>query len=297
MTSSEYWETRTQQIFDKRERDIAVDNLYRSVYRRFHSEVKRLYEELSKRELKRSELYRAAKFLAFRRQLQEYLTDISGSLNDKMSRALIKAYKDAGLAAKDSIGVRSAWTVQNRKMAEACINRKWAGNNFSGRIWQNRDQLAWTVENGICDIIITGRGRNELLRELNKVDYRERFVAPKDAAQSEVEALLEAYMQRGRRQADCLVRTELMHTINTAQIETYRSEGVNYLEFECEPTACAECLEIAKGNPYPINKIPCTIGHPRCRCTWLAVEDEDVPEAIRKRDASQSGFRGALPKM
>lgn len=296
MTSSEYWETRTQQIFDMRQKDMAVEELYRGVYRRFHSEVKQLYEELGKRDLKRSEMYRAAKFLSFRRQLQEHLTDISGSMNDKMSRALVKAYKDAGLAAKESIGAKSVWTVQNRKMAEACINRKWAGDSFSGRIWKNRNQLAKTVEKGICDIIITGRGRNELLKELNRTDYRERFTAPKGAPQEEIEAQLEAYLQRGRRQADCLVRTELMHTINTAQIETYRSEGVNYLAFECEPTACPECLAIAEGNPYPIDKIPCTIGHPRCRCTWLAVEDEDVPEMIRKRGNTQVDFRGKTLK-
>ncbi|MDO5398259.1 MAG: hypothetical protein Q4G33_10040 [bacterium] len=292
MTSSEYWETRIQRIFDKRQKEMAVEELYRGVYRRFHSEVKQLYEELGKRDLKRSELYRAAKFLAFRRQLQERLTDVSGSMEDKMSRELVRAYKDAGLAAKESIGAKSVWTVQNRKMAEACINRKWAGDSFSGRIWKNRNQLAKTVEKGICDIIITGRGRSELLRELNKTDYRKRFTTPEDAAQEEAEAQLEAYLQRGRRRADCLVRTELMHTINTAQIETYRSEGVNYLAFECEPTACPECMAIAAGNPYPIDKIPCTIGHPRCRCTWLAVEDEDVPEMLRKRDSTQADFRG-----
>ncbi|MGM9937483.1 MAG: PBECR2 nuclease fold domain-containing protein, partial [Candidatus Ornithomonoglobus sp.] len=68
----------------------------------------------------------------------------------------------------------------------------------------------------------------------------------------------------------------------------YRSEGVNYLEFECEPTACPDCLAIAADNPYPINKTPCTIGHPNCRCTWLAVEDEDV-EDVRRQYAEQRG--------
>ncbi|MGM9936054.1 MAG: hypothetical protein ACI38A_01805, partial [Candidatus Ornithomonoglobus sp.] len=246
---NDYWDSRIQKIYDKHSKSLTVDDLYREVYERLHSEVSELYFAMRDRDLTRTELYKSAKFLSFRRDLQRHLTDISGSMNDKMSRALVKAYKDAGLAAKDSIGKKSVWTVQNKRMAEACVERSWAGDNFSGRIWKNRDQLAKQVEQGVSSIIITGMGRNDLLRELNRTDYRERFVAPTGASQDEAEQLLEAYLQRGRRQADCLVRTELMHTLNTAQIETYRSEGVNYLEFECEPTACPDCLAIAADNP------------------------------------------------
>lgn len=285
---NDYWDSRIQKIYDEHYKNVAVDNLYRAVYERLHREVSALYFALKDRDLKRTELYKAARFLSFRHDLQRRLRDISGTMNDKMSRALVKAYKDAGLAAKDSLGKKSVWTVQNKHMAQACVERKWAGDNFSGRIWKNREQLAKQIEQGISTIVITGTGRSDLLRELNKTDYRERFVAPDGASQDEAEQLLEAYLQRGRRQADCLVRTELMHTLNTAQIETYRSEGVNYLEFECEPTACPHCLDIAKGNPYRINKIPCTIGHPNCRCTWLAVEDEDVEDIRRQYAEPQS---------
>lgn len=293
-----YWETRIQKIYDKHQKELSVDDLYRSVYESLHNEVKDLYSALKERDLTRTELYKSAKFLSFRKDLSRRLTDISGSLNDRLGKTLIKAYKDAGLAAKDSIGKKSVWTVQNRHMAEACIERSWAGDSFSNRIWKNRTQLAKQIEQDISGIVITGMGRNQLLKELNGLDYRERFHPPDGASQDEAEQALEAYLQRGRRQADCLVRTELMHTLNTAQIETYRGEGVNYLEFECEPTACPDCLAIAENNPYPINKIPCEIRHPNCRCTWLAVEDEDVEDVKRqyaeKNQAlteAQRGFR------
>lgn len=276
MKHHEYWETRIQKIYDARSREIAVDELYKRVYNRLHEDVERLYRYgYTEQELTRTELYRSAKFLAFRRELSRDLTKISTRLDDQMSKALLQAYKDAGLAAKESIGHKSVWTVRNRKMAQACVERKWAGDNFSGRIWSNRDRLAREVEQGITNIIITGMGRSELLRELNNLDYRQRFI-PKGETQSEIEAAFEAYLQKGRRQADTLVRTELMHTLNTAQIETYQSESVHYLEFEIEPTACPKCVDIASGNPYRINAIPTVIGHPNCRCTWIPVEDEDV---------------------
>lgn len=276
MRSDEYWQRRIQKIYDARAREIAVDGLYKQVYDRLHEDVERLYTQTyPERELTRTELYRSARFLSFRRQLDQSLNQISTRLDDQMSKALLAAYKDAGLAAKESIGRKSVWTVKNRKMAQACVERKWAGNDFSGRIWTNRTRLAREVEQGITSIIITGMGRNDLLRELNNLNYRQRFIPPR-GTQSEIESALEAYLQRGRRQADTLVRTELMHTLNTAQIETYQSEGVNYLEFEIEPTACPKCVDIAAGNPYRINAIPTVIGHPNCRCTWLPVEDEDV---------------------
>ena len=283
--TNDYWNTRIQQIFDERRRQIAADELYRIVYERTYEAVNRLYEETQGQGLTRTQLYRSARFLSWRRDLARQLDGLSGTLNGRMERVLTQAYKDAGLAGKADIGKKTVWTVQNRKMAEACISRKWAGDNFSGRIWKNRGELARTVERGITGIVLTGMGRNELLRELNRLDYRERFHPPDGASQSEIEMAYEAYLQRGRRQADCLVRTELMHTLNTAQIETYRSEGVNWLELDAELTACEKCRGVEAHGPYPIERIPWTIGHPNCRCTWLAVEDEDVEE--RRQEAER----------
>lgn len=283
--TNDYWSTRIQKIFDERQRQIAADDLYRAVYERTYEAVNRLYEESQGQGLTRTQLYRSARFLSWRRDLTRQLDGLSGTLNDRMERVLTQAYKDAGLAGKASIGKKTVWTVQNRKMAEACVNRKWAGDNFSGRIWKDRSELARTIEQGITGIVLTGMGRNELLRELNKLDYRERFHPPDGASQSEIEQAYEAYLQRGRRQADCLVRTELMHTLNTAQIETYKSEGVNWLELDAEPTACEKCRGVEDHGPYPIGRIPWTIGHPNCRCTWLAVEDEDLED--RRQDAAR----------
>ena len=274
--TKDYWGTRIQRIFDERQKELAADELYRRVYERTYEAVNRLYEETQGQGLTRTQLYRSARFLSWRRDLMRQLDGLSGTLDDRMERVLKQAYKDAGLAAKESIGEKTVWTVQNRKMAEACVERKWAGDDFSGRIWKNRTELASTLEQGITSIILTGMGRNELLRELNDLKYRERFHPPDGASQSEIEKAYEAYLQRGRRQADCLVRTELMHTLNTAQIETYKSEGVNWLELDAEPTACMKCADVERHGPYPIGQIPWTIGHPNCRCTWLAVEDEDI---------------------
>lgn len=273
--TDDYWGTRVQKIFDTQSRKIAVDDLYQQVYDRTYEQVQRLYDATGGKGLTRTQLYRNARFLSFRRDLMHRLDNLSDKLTTSMERALLQAYKDAGLAAKESIGKKSVWTVQNRKMAEACVERKWAGDSFSGRIWSNRAELAQTVEKGITSIIITGMGRNELLRELNDLKYRDRFHPPDGATQSEIQKAYEAHLQRGRRQADCLVRTELMHTLNTAQIETYKSEGVSALELDAEPTACPKCQAVEAHGPYPIDRIPWTIGHPNCRCTWLAVEDDE----------------------
>lgn len=266
MTAKEtdYWSKRINRIFDARERDIQTRKIYREAYTRMLSEVEEIYKAAEGREFTRTELYRFAKFLSFRRKAKSISGDIGRQLNKNMERTLMQAYKGAGLAAKDALGKPSEWTVVNKKMAEACVERKWAGSHFSNRIWTNRDLLARTVENGVRDCILTGKSYTKLMHEIN------------------------SRWGVSRRRTECLVRTELAHTLNAAQIETYKSEGVKYLDFDCEPTACGECLDIAAGNPHRIDKLPCVIRHPNCRCTWLPVEDDDPRLADGKKQLQSS---------
>mgnify|MGYP005781930071 CR=1 FL=1 len=266
---TDYWSKRINRIFDARERDMQTRKIYREAYTRMLSEVEEIYKAAEGREFTRTELYRFAKFLSFRRKAKSISGDIGRQLNKNMEQMLTRAYKDAGLAAKDALGKPSEWTVVNKKMAEACVEHKWAGSHFSSRIWTNRDLLAKTVENGVRDCILTGKSYTKLMHEIN------------------------SRWGVSRRRTECLVRTELAHTLNTAQIETYKSEGVKYLDFDCEPTACGECRDIAAGNPHRIDKLPCVIRHPNCRCTWLPVEDDDPRLADNKKrlqNGSESGI-------
>lgn len=247
----DYWNKRINKIFDARERDIQTRKIYREAYARMLSEVEEIYKAAEGREFTRTELYRFAKFLSFRRKAQGIAGDMGRQLDKDMERMLARAYKDAGLAAKETLGKPGVWSVINKKMAEACVERSWAGSHFSRRIWTNRDLLARAVENGVRDCILTGKGYTKLMHEIN-----DRWGV-------------------SRRRTECLVRTELAHTLNTAQIEIYKSEGVKYLDFDCEPTACGECLDVAAGNPHRIDHLPGAVMHPNCRCTWLPVEDDD----------------------
>lgn len=252
MIVDNYWTKRINLIFDKYEKSIKVNNLYHQSYSRILEEVEGLYKASYKRKLSRTELYRVAKFLSFKSVLMKETKGLGITLNSTLENRLKKAYKAAGLCAKNVLGKDSEWTVLNQKMAEACVQRKWAGGHFSKRIWTNRAALARTLETGIVDCIINGKSQNELINNITE------------------------NWNAGRRRANTLVRTELAHTVNTAQIETYKSEGVHYLDFDCEPSACDICLEAASGNPWRINNIPFVIGHPNCRCTWLPVEDDDI---------------------
>ncbi len=248
---NDYWAKRINQIFDENEKRIQTDYLYRQSYQRFREEIKQMYHDLDGRQLSRTELYRFAKFLAFRNKLANELRVIGTVQQTRMEKGLLRAYKEAGLCAKETLGKSSEWTILNRKMAEACVQRKWAGSHFSKRIWKNRNVLAQTVEQGVTDCIINGKSPNELIHTITE------------------------NWDAGRSRANTLVRTELAHTLNTAQVEIYDSEGVRYLDFDCEPSACQHCLDIAAGNPWKIDRIPCMIGHPNCRCTWLPVLDDD----------------------
>ena len=245
MDNQGYWKSRYK-LLTEREKAVRLEKLYRESYKRIEKEIELLYSKLRHGEnLSRTELYRFSAFIRFRRELQGISDNLVTELNRELTIQLMKAYKEAGLSAKHFLGKDRTWTSVNRHMAEACINKDWSGSSFSKRNWQNRDELAETIERGVTDCIINGRSKRDLKREI-----MQRYHA--------------SYSR-----ADCLVRTELQHTLNQAQIDTYKSEGVEMLEWLPEPGCCPLCAEMQAENPYPINSLPCTLRHPRCRCTWI----------------------------
>ena len=72
---------------------------------------------------------------------------------------------------------------------------------------------------------------------------------------------------------EMIARTETARAINTGNLETYRSDGVEYVELMAAPNCCDDCLEIAMDTmkePVPVGEAldePCI--HPNCRCTWV----------------------------
>ena len=249
--NNEYWAKRTHAAYDQAWLDVKVRQLYADAWKDVEDELTKAYKNLQRRELTRSEIYTVTRYLNMRKRIKDILGEQATALNANLEKALLDVYKRGAEIAGGRVGNVFAETIINPKFAEACVKTKWSGELYSSKIWNKRDKLAREIEKNVRDCVINGDSYTKFMRNINEV------------------------WGGRRKEVYRLVRTELAHTLNTAQIDTYKSEGVNYLELDAEADACPICLEVENRGHIPINKIPWTIAHPNCRCVWLPVEDDE----------------------
>lgn len=131
------------------------------------------------------------------------------------------------------------------------INRRWSGQNFSERLWTNREQLAAEVKKQLLLGILTGRANWKMAQEIDG-----RFSV--------------SYNNTRR-----LVRTEANYVANQLQVESYKDTGVDkYIYVAILDLRTSEiCIELDKKRFLVSNAI---VGenyppmHPWCRSTTIA---------------------------
>lgn len=94
---------------------------------------------------------------------------------------------------------------------DAILSQRWAGKNYSARVWQNADALATKLGEIVRVNVVTGRPWERCLREL------EEFMASPD--------------QGGVFAAARLLRTETMHVYNDMSAEANSSMGAKRYRF------------------------------------------------------------------
>ena len=104
--------------------------------------------------------------------------------------------------------------------------------------------------------------------------------------------------------ADRIVRTELMHVLGVAQIDTYYADGIKRVKWlaEIDGRVCAACAGL-NGKIFDIEEFVSgsrpVIEHPNCRCTLLPVLDDE--DELTDTDGSlteqgKSGTINTIPK-
>lgn len=153
------------------------------------------------------------------------------------------------------------------------INRRWSGQNFSERLWTNREQLAAEVKRQLLLGILTGRANRKMAQEIDG-----RFSV--------------SYNNTRR-----LVRTEANYVANQLQVESYKDTGVDkYIYVAILDLRTSEiCIELDKKRFLVSNAI---VGenyppmHPWCRSTTIAW----MPDQLLKK-LQQSAIDPATGEM
>lgn len=186
-----------------------------------------------------------------------------------LTKLLTEQYKDGYYRTVfntfQEMGVGGSFTLLNKKAIEKAINEKWAGDNYSGRIWKNKTSLEYTLMTEIPKNIVLGKGPDDLARTISNnlsVDFSK---------------------------AQRLARTELNNIYNSATESSYKSSGVvrRYKYVATLDDRTSDICQELDGQVFDVNEAQVGVNyppmHPNCRSTTVAVFDgEEYEERLAK---------------
>jgi SPP1 gp7 family putative phage head morphogenesis protein len=118
-----------------------------------------------------------------------------------------ETYMQTNFAISQGIGMLTAATVLPTKAIDTILEMPWSGDNYSGRIWKDRQRLVWVLEEELTQHFMQGRD----IRQTSK-------------------ALAER-MDASKFNATRLIRTESSFVANQAMGKSYEDVGIKKYQF------------------------------------------------------------------
>lgn len=209
---------------------------------------------------------RLAVYHAEKRQSDKFYTDF---MKDSYNRATFELQQQAGLA------------YSFNALPETEILRlralKWSGDNYSGRIWNNTDELARKLKDEFLVGLMTGRSDRDVVNLIS-----DRFDA-------------------GRNNARRLVRTESAFFHNEMEALSYEEADIEYYRFIAvlDKRTSAICRD-QDNKVYKVSERKTGINypplHPWCRSTTVAhFDDVELSNLERRARDPETGKTRLVP--
>lgn len=128
------------------------------------------------------------------------------------------------------------------------VNERWLGENYSSRIWKNKEKLIDNINNTLITGIARGFNPNKIAEEMKGNSDSGLYVFER------------------------LCRTECSHILNEARMQSYKDTNLNEYEFigALDNTTCDECGAF-DGEHYKLSEKVTGVNfppiHPNCRCS------------------------------
>lgn len=150
------------------------------------------------------------------------------------------------------IGIKGVNTILPLNQIERAVQYPWSGENFSERIWSNRDKLSRVLKTEITQSLIQGVNPQKLNKRIRE------------------------QMGSGYKETQRLVRTELNYALNEATKIAYEEDEIEEYEFlaEIDNRTSAICKEL-NGQIFKVKDAVVGVNypsmHPNCRSTTMPV--------------------------
>ena len=175
-------------------------------------------------------------------------------------------------------GLGFSFSQIDNKTINLMLNEKWIDNsNFSLNIWENNEKLGNYLKINLTADTLSGKSVNKIASEISD------------------------YMNVALYNATRLVRTEVNHFANEAEMLSYEELGIEKYKFiaTLDQVTCEHCAELDNkefnvkdrkpGKNYP----PI---HPNDRCTTVAAFDDKITEELTRRARDENGNPILVPQ-
>jgi SPP1 gp7 family putative phage head morphogenesis protein len=223
--------------------------------------------------------YRISRLQAARRAIEAELDKLAAQEEKAGSRQLVKAYDDSYYKTMyDALPELPGTPVVplSQEVVQQAIQNPWKGENYSSRVWKNRDVLASEGGKMIDAGVTAGKSIQQMTAELSDL------------------------MDVGSYVAARLIRTEVNRMHNDAALESYKAMGVKEYTYlaTLDARTCAVCgaldlkvFKVAEAKTG-VNFPPM---HPNDRCTIAPVIPGTEPDGERTARNPETGKNYTVP--
>lgn len=263
--SKNYWIERTAEenwklYNDLEENNKALFKFYSKAIEDINKEVAYLLSRVESGEITRSELYNYKRLMKLTQNMNNAMFELAFKVDnyteEQIKEAIIRSYKNMNEA------LQADFSMNNDKLVEMLFANNWSGEMFSERIWSNTGDLAAKLNMLLKEHLIRGSS----IAQITKL----------------IHSKLNAHLKNTLR----VVRTETMHYLNAASLQSYKDAGVEEVEMlAAKDERLCEVCGSEHGKIYPINEAPILPLHPNCRCTIVPVVH--IPKGKSKPEAKK----------
>ncbi|EKZ0882707.1 minor capsid protein [Listeria monocytogenes] len=209
-------------------------------------EILHMYQKVNVPNPMLSDMYRLGHLEALEKQISSILTALQTQEDNYITKIARNAVKEGMSITSNALEI--SFAMLNEKAINQIIKEPWSGANYSKRIWKNKVELEFALNESLTNGIIQGRSVTDITKDITK--------------RIEVSA----------NNARTLVRTEYMHALNEGQKAGYEKAGIKKLEWYAtdDERTCERCGKLHQ-KQFDMEDAPPNPDHPNCRCTYIPV--------------------------
>lgn len=201
------------------------------------------------------------------KSINKLINAIASRERDEIDKTMRKVYESSYHHAVYEAARMSGLDLQTGPIDEGALetilNKKWSGQNYSERVWNNTQKVADAIKEELMIGALTGKTEKEMTDSIN-----EQFLS-------------------GRNNARRLVRTESSYIHNEAHFQAYKDYGIEEYRFVATlDLRTSQICPERDGSVYRVNDKKIGVNappmHPWCRSTTIMNLDDETMHNLER---------------